>query len=85
MNGIIVVVLLLFAELWGMVELPITMINNIHLYPLAVLFGDNRLFEMVNHSFAGSMLFLLPALIIFVRSRKILQGTLAGELIGFQK
>lgn len=64
-KGILVVTMLSFAELWGMIEQPMTYLNNTHSYPLSVLLGNDRVLNGVKLDFAGCIIFLLPMMCLY--------------------
>lgn len=59
--GLLVFIIVISADLWGMVEEPVVYIQNISKYPLSVLFHEME--EEI--SYAGVVLFSLPIVILF--------------------
>lgn len=59
--GLLVFVIVISADLWGMVEEPVVYIQSIAKYPLSVLFHEME--EQI--SYAGVVLFSLPVVVLF--------------------
>lgn len=63
--GIIALMVLTFTEAWNMVEQPLVMLENELKYPLSVAF-NSIINEGKDVAFAGSVLFIIPIIILFL-------------------
>lgn len=59
--GILIFMIIVSADLWGMVEEPLVYIQNVEKYPLSVLFMEER----AGGSYAGVVVFSLPVVLLF--------------------
>lgn len=62
---ITVCAILLFAEYWNMVELPIIMFSNVLSYPLSVYLSRIQE-EDIGIAFAASVIYMIPAIFVFM-------------------
>ena len=78
--GLITVALLAFAESWNMVEQPLVLLTDHSLYPLSIRLNDIQS-TAINVRFAGSILFLLPAILLYLFfENELLQGVQSIKL-----
>ncbi len=76
--GLVVCFVLSFSESWGMVEQPLILLAGEKLQPLSLMLNDQRAGDL-GLSFAGSVLYALPALFVYLLSRDKLMNRL-GDL-----
>ncbi len=70
----IALAVLLFADAWGMVDLPLFLLKNDNLYPLSLLLNDIGQAN-ADFAFAAAMLYMAPMLLIYgVLRTKIIEG-----------
>ena len=70
---IVVCAILLFAEYWNMVELPVVMFSHALSYPLSVFLSKIQE-GAVGVAFAASVIYMIPAILVFLFGEDYLMG-----------
>ena len=80
-QGIIAVMMLSFIDLWNLIEQPLIYFNNKNMYPLSLYLSELKS-EYFNVTFAASILFAVPVLIVLYFGKdKLHDGISKAQII----
>lgn len=80
-SGIAALAILCFIDNWNMVEQPLIFLNDVNMYPMSLYLSSIRNGEL-GISFAASIVFMIPVVLLFIYGEKYLIDGIGHSSIG---